>query len=106
MHSTPSGPTVAALWAALVLRDGHCRFPGCDRPPEWCEAHHIVHWSEGGETSLWNSLLGCTRHHHLLHQPGWQVKLSPNGDVEVTTPDGRVLTSHPPPRLPAPWLLE
>ena len=37
---------------AVVIRDGHCRFPGCDRPPTWCDAHHIVHWADGGPTSL------------------------------------------------------
>lgn len=27
---------------ALILRDRGCAFPGCDRPPEWCEGHHIL----------------------------------------------------------------
>jgi hypothetical protein len=39
----------------------------------------------------------CSRHHHLCHLPGWQVKLLPDATVEVTTPTGKVLTSHPPP---------
>jgi hypothetical protein len=96
----------AALWSALVLRDETCRFPGCDRPSHWCEGHHIEHWSHGGETNLANLVLGCSRHHHLLHQSGWHVKLLPDATVEVTTPDGRVLTSHPPRGSPAPLLLE
>jgi Domain of unknown function (DUF222) len=30
-----------ALWAALVVRDEHCRHPGCDRPPAWCQARPV-----------------------------------------------------------------
>ncbi|MEP6482771.1 MAG: HNH endonuclease signature motif containing protein [Rhodoglobus sp.] len=41
------------------MRDGGCRFPGCDRPPSWCEAHHIVPWSHGGRTDLADGLLLC-----------------------------------------------
>jgi hypothetical protein len=88
----------SSQWAALVMRDECCRFPGCDRPSGWCEAHHVVWWSQGGPTRLENLMLACTRHHHLIHSPGWQAKLLPDASVEVTTPDGRVLTSHPPPR--------
>ncbi|MFG1841735.1 DUF222 domain-containing protein [Micromonospora sp. NPDC049175] len=40
------------LRRALVLRDRGCAFPGCDRPPRWCDAHHIHHWADGGTTSL------------------------------------------------------
>jgi len=36
----------------LWLRDGGCMFPGCGRPPGWCEAHHIVFWESGGLTNL------------------------------------------------------
>jgi hypothetical protein len=42
----------ANLWAAVVARDEHCRFPGCDRPPPWCEAHHLVSWERGGPTAI------------------------------------------------------
>ena len=87
----------ANLWAALVIRDRHCRFPGCDRDAGWCEGHHVVPWIEGGPTRLDNLLLACSRHHHRLHQPGWDAKLLPDGELEVTLPDGRVLTSDPPP---------
>ncbi len=42
--------------------------------------------------------MACVRHHHLLHSPGWQAKLLADATLEVTTPYGQVLTSHPPPR--------
>ncbi|HSV66927.1 MAG TPA: hypothetical protein VLJ59_13585, partial [Mycobacteriales bacterium] len=25
-------------------------FPACDRPYQWCQAHHCVHWADGGRT--------------------------------------------------------
>ncbi len=88
------------LFSALAVRDGGCRFPGCDRPVSWCEAHHVVPWQHGGSTDQANLVLLCWRHHHdFAHHPQWQLKLLPDATVEVTKPDGRVLTSHPPPRL-------
>ena len=55
------------LWKALVVRDRHCRAPGCDRPPAWCEAHHVRHWSRGGPTDLDNLELLCWAHHRQQH---------------------------------------
>jgi hypothetical protein len=57
----------------LSVRDGGCRFPRCDRPPSWCEAHHIVPWSHGGRTDLREGILLCRHHHLLVHNNGWQV---------------------------------
>jgi hypothetical protein len=82
-----------ALWAALVVRDRHCRHPGCDRPPSWCDAHHVVHFSKGGPTRLDNLVLGCTGHHHLWHDQGWQLTLAPDGTLTLVSPQGLVLTS-------------
>src|SRR5918911_831927 len=53
---TTAGPP-APLWSALVVRDRHCRFPGCDREPGWCEAHHVRHFAHGGATNLANLIL-------------------------------------------------
>jgi hypothetical protein len=89
----------ANLWAAVVARDRHCRFPGCDRPPQWCEAHHLVSWEHGGTTAIGNLALLCSRHHHVVHAPGWHAKLLPDGTVEVTDPDGRVHATRPPGHL-------
>jgi hypothetical protein len=57
----------AAQWKALVARDRHCQAPGCDRPPGWCQAHHIHHWTKGGATSLDNLKLYCRWHHRAEH---------------------------------------
>jgi Domain of unknown function (DUF222)/HNH endonuclease len=61
---TPIVP--ASLRRAVVVRDGGCRFPGCDRPPGWCDAHHVVHWAEGGDTTLDNLVLLCRPHHRMV----------------------------------------
>jgi hypothetical protein len=90
------------LWNALVIRDEHCRFPDCDAPAEWCDAHHVIPVSEGGATSIDSTFLGCRRHHTILHQPGWHAKLLPDGTVEVTDPGGNVRVSRPPGTGPGP----
>jgi hypothetical protein len=84
------------LFNALVVRDRGCRFPGCDRPPTWCEAHHIDHWENHGPTRIGNLVLACSRHHHLLHMPGWHIKLLPDATIEITTPTGQTLVDRPP----------
>jgi hypothetical protein len=94
-YGTTTRTVPAPLFNALVIRDRHCRFPGCDRPPEWTEAHHVRWVTRGGATALENLVLLCTRHHHLLHAPGWHAKLLPDGTLEVTDPRGPVHTSDP-----------
>ena len=79
-----AGPTRRALAA----RDGHCRWPRCDRPASWSDAHHVIHWSKGGETDLSNMVLLCHRHHWMAHEGGWQL---------VQTAEGEVLTVPPKP---------
>jgi hypothetical protein len=88
----------APLFNALVIRDRHCRWPGCDRLPAWCEGHHVRHWEHGGSTSLPNLVLLCSRHHHRAHQPGWHVKLLPDATLDTTGPTGTTRSSRPPPR--------
>src|SRR5438105_4815771 len=59
---------------ALVARDGHCVFPGCDRPSPWCDGHHLVFWADGGPTKLDNLGLVCEPHHRKVHEDGWRLK--------------------------------
>ncbi|MFI8632475.1 DUF222 domain-containing protein [Microbacterium sp. NPDC077663] len=59
---------------ALAARDGGCLWPGCERPPSYCEAHHRVPWSEGGVTDTDDGVLLCRFHHLLLHNNGWRIE--------------------------------
>ncbi|MEU4400678.1 HNH endonuclease signature motif containing protein [Micromonospora orduensis] len=77
-----SGP----LRRALVLRDGGCAFPGCDRPPRWCDAHHIHHWADGGPTNLDNAVLLCGHHHRHIHHNDWTVRLGDDSHPEFIPP--------------------
>ena len=51
----------------LWLRDGACTYPGCDAPPQWTDAHHLVHWADLGPSNLGNAALLCERHHTIVH---------------------------------------
>jgi len=75
----------------LWLRDGGCAFPGCDRPPGWCEAHHIVFWDDGGPTDLENLTLLCSHHHHLCHEGGFRAERHDDGHLVFLRPDATTL---------------
>ena len=80
---------------ALEFRDQGCRFSGCTS--KHCDAHHIVHWADGGETKLSNLVLLCRRHHRLLHEGGFNVRLSKDGAVQFFHRRGRLLEQSPAP---------
>jgi hypothetical protein len=102
-YGVPTPTIPIHLWQAVAVRDRGCRFPGCNRPVSWCECHH-VHWRDhGGPTAVDNLALFCSHHHHVLHSPGWSAKLLADGQLEVTAPDGRVLTSYPPDQRRTLW---
>jgi len=66
---------------ALAVRDGGCRFPGCDRPPAWTEAHHVNHWArDKGRTDIKDGMLMCRRHHMLVHNNHWEVLRDPDAE--------------------------
>lgn len=69
---------------AIALTQRGCIWPGCDRPPAWCEIHHVRPWARGGATDLEAAML-CPRHHHLAHQD-WQIRMGDEGVPEVIAP--------------------
>ncbi|RBY93615.1 endonuclease [Blastococcus sp. TF02-8] len=75
------------LRRAVEARDGHCVFAGCDAPTHWCDVHHIIHWADGGDTSLENSGLLCERHHTKVHH-GFRIERDPAGRWRTYRPDG------------------
>ena len=72
------------LKRALLGRDKCCRFPGCTHE-KWLDAHHVVHWADGGETSLDNTVLLCSKHHRLLHEGGFRIKKGTLGEWQFQT---------------------
>ncbi len=87
------------LRRAVELRDGGCVFTGCDAPSHWADVHHLVHWIDGGDTSLDNSALLCERHHTQVHH-GYRVERQPTGRWRTWRPDGTEITT-PAPLAPA-----
>jgi hypothetical protein len=83
----------AAMRQALNARDKGCVI--CSAPPAMSEAHHIIHWPNGGPTSVDNLVLLCKRDHIATHQGHWTVRLV-NGRPAVTRPTW----AHPDPPPP------
>jgi hypothetical protein len=87
-----------------------CAIPGCETRYDLCKLHHITSWEHGGATDLHNLLPLCVRHHHDVHEGGWQLELGTDRSLTVTYPDGTTQTTGPatrrhanrPPRPPPP----
>jgi Domain of unknown function (DUF222)/HNH endonuclease len=79
-----------AIRRALQRRDGGCRFPGCSCS-RFVDAHHIVHWADGGETSMDNLVLLCRRHHRLVHEGGFGVHCGAGQEIWFSYPTGDTL---------------
>jgi hypothetical protein len=75
-----------ALRRAVAARDRTCVGPGCHRPPEHCDVHHIVFWEQGGETSMANTVLLCRHHHRLVHLWHWRIVLDTSGRRRLAPP--------------------
>ena len=73
---------------ALAIRDGGCRWRGCDRPASYCEAHHIDLYSQGGRTDVDRGILLCRWHHMELHHGGWRITREGHGDFVLHPPPG------------------
>ena len=80
---------------ALNARDGHCRWPGCSRPPRHCDEHHVRWYSVYGTTDLEECILLCSHHHWRVHEGGWRLSLSKDREVVVTAPHMTFLARGP-----------
>lgn len=73
----------------LAIRDGGCLWPGCTRPPSYCEAHHCDHYAEHeGRTDIDRGVLLCRFHHMLLHNRGWRITRDRKGPFVLRRPPG------------------
>jgi Domain of unknown function (DUF222) len=79
----------------LEVRDGTCRFPGCNRRAARCEVDHTVDWQHDGRTAFDNLAHLCSLHHHLKHETAWSVRHQPGGVLEWTSPSGRTHITEP-----------
>jgi hypothetical protein len=86
----------AAQRRALAVRDKTCRFPGCERPLSWCDAHHIRYWTHGGPTELRNLILLCRHHHTLIHTHGFAIT-GIDHQIRFHRPDGTTIEDPAPP---------
>lgn len=74
---------------ALAIRDGGCRWTGCDRPASYCEAHHVDEWAkDGGCTDVDRGILLCRYHHMALHHGGWRITRDGRDDFLLHPPGG------------------
>jgi hypothetical protein len=80
---------------ALIVRDGGCVFPGCNATHQYCEAHHVIHYRNGGKTDLNNLAFLCHHHHSVTHRNSWHMQaVDDDGNFKWTTPTGREISSQ------------
>jgi hypothetical protein len=83
----------------IRLRDGYCRFPGCNAPAERCEVDHVVPYDAGGPTDLWDLGPLCKHHHQMKTGGYWHIITSHrDGTCRWRSPLGRIY-EHTPPEL-------
>lgn len=87
-----------AQWAAIKAVHSHCAWKQCSAPINWCQAHHIREWDNGGATDLANLVPLCSSHHHRVHEGQWHIKLRPDRSLEILKPDGAFYATAPTPQ--------
>ncbi|QNN54008.1 HNH endonuclease signature motif containing protein [Nocardioides mesophilus] len=70
-----------AIRRAIHLIYDTCAAEGCDRPVAWSEIHHLEPWSEGGVTSLENSVPLCGHHHRRAHDCCYELIRLDTGEL-------------------------
>jgi hypothetical protein len=84
-----------AMRRFIQQRDGHCRFPGCARNAKRCEPDHVIPYSRGGPTAIWNLVSLCKHHHRVKHNAGWTLTMTRDGACTWTDPHHRQYATHP-----------
>ena len=103
-HSTSNAPRPDSQLRAVTARDRGCAHPGCDRPPSWCEAHHVLPWEHGGPPTSSISSLLCRIHRRLVHRSRWEIRVT-GGRPEFVPPGwidhNAARAAHPTPTWPS-----
>jgi len=73
-----------------------CALPGCRVAFDNCQIHHLRWFRNLGRTDIDNLLPVCHKHHHLVHEGGWNLALDARRNLTVTFPDGSIMTTGPP----------
>ncbi len=79
---------------AMDRRDGGCVFPRCRAKASWTDAHHVIHWRNGGPTELANLASLCRHHHGVSHRKGWRMGVTDDEWFWWQTPIGHVMWSQ------------
>lgn len=88
-----------ALDEFIRCRDMTCRFPGCDKPAEFCDLDHAIAFGDGGVTHPSNLRCLCRKHHLLKTFWGWKDRQHPDGRIDWTSPSRQTYTTEPGSRL-------
>jgi hypothetical protein len=68
-----------------------CAHPGCGVEFSRCRIHHVTFWGEHlGPTDEDNPLPVCDKHHHLIHEGGWTLTMTPDRVATWSLPDGTI----------------
>lgn len=101
-----------------ALRAMHrtCAHPDCTVTFDNCRIHHVEFFRNGGNTDIDNMVPLCEKHHHLVHEGGWNLTLTKSRLATWRRPDGTIwrtestidrrspLRTGPPPKQPQPAL--
>ncbi len=82
-------------------RDRICVFPGCGNN-QHLEAHHLIHWADGGGTDTANIGMLCPPHHDAHHRDEFTINGNADipGNLVFTDAAGRTLATTGTPTPP------
>ncbi len=73
---------------AIEAMQATCSHPDCTITVDDCRIHHLTPWQSGGRTNLAQLAPVCEPHHHLIHEGGWTLTMTPDRTATWTRPDG------------------
>ncbi|MDV7135108.1 HNH endonuclease signature motif containing protein [Williamsia muralis] len=82
--SSPKRLFTGPVRKAILLRDTCCI--KCGAPATWSDCHHIVHWADGGPTTLANGCLLCRTYHRAVHHTDWDIVMGADGHPWLIPP--------------------